>query len=183
MTPVRVLRAGVTVASRYIRAVLYDDVLSALNERAVPYVVVGGIAVVLHGHARLTVDLDLVVDLAVGPAREAIHALVELGFQPRLPVSADDFADPAIRTDWVEHRHLQVFSLYDPVNPVREVDLFATYPLPFDELLAGSTVAVVGSTPVRIASIEHLIAMKEAAGRVRDAADIEALRRLREDSS
>lgn len=160
---------------------LYGDVLSALNERGVPYVVVGGVAVVLHGHARLTVDLDLVVDLAVGPATEAVHALSELGFRPRLPVAADDFADPAIRAEWVERRHLQVFSMYDPANPVREVDLFATYPVPFAELLAGSTVTTLGSTPVRIASIEHLIAMKEAAGRDRDAADIEALRRLRDD--
>ena len=161
--------------------VLYDDVLSALNARGVPYVVVGGIAVVLHGHARLTVDLDLVVDLAVGPATEAIHALSELGFLPRLPVSADDFADPAVRTEWVEHRHLQVFSLYDPADPLREVDLFATYPMPFAELLAGSTVATLGATPVRIASIEHLIAMKEATGRDRDAADVEALRQLRDE--
>ena len=160
---------------------MYGDVLSALNERGVRYVVVGGIAVVLHGHARLTVDLDLVVDLAVGPATEAVHTLSELGFRPRLPVAADDFADPGIRAEWVEHRHLQVFSMYDPTNPIREVDLFAAYPVPFAELLARSTVAMLGSTPVRIASIEHLIAMKEAAGRDRDAADIEALRQLQDE--
>jgi hypothetical protein len=72
--------------------------------------------------------------------------------------------------------------VYDPGNPVREVGLFATYPVPFADLLAGSVVAVVGSTPVRIASIEHLIAMKESAGRDRDAADIDALRQLRDDA-
>jgi len=46
---------------------IFAPVFEALNGARVRYVVVGGVAVVLHGHARLTTDLDLVVDLAAGP--------------------------------------------------------------------------------------------------------------------
>ncbi len=40
---------------------MFEPIFDALNEGGVRYVVVGGFAVVLHGHVRLTVDLDLVL--------------------------------------------------------------------------------------------------------------------------
>lgn len=43
--------------------------LSALNATGVRYLVVGGVAVVLHGHLRTTADLDLVVSLEPAWAR------------------------------------------------------------------------------------------------------------------
>jgi hypothetical protein len=155
---------------------LYDDVHAALHAAAVRYVVVGGTAVVLQGHPRMTIDLDLVVDLAAPQARAAIAALQRAGLQPRLPVAAEQFADPDIRRTWVEQRNLLVFSLFDPQNAMREVDLFAVEPLPFEELFAAADVVDIGGTPVRVASREHLIAMKLAAGRARDLADVQALR-------
>jgi hypothetical protein len=48
--------------------VLFRPVFEALDAARVRYVVVGGLAVVLHGHARLTADLDLMIDLASEPA-------------------------------------------------------------------------------------------------------------------
>ena len=93
---------------------LYDDVYAAFEAAGVRYVVVGGLAVVMSGHVRATVDLDVVVDLAPAPALQAVHALEGLGFQPRVPVSATDFADPAIRESWIRDKHMQVLSFYDP---------------------------------------------------------------------
>jgi len=72
----------------------YREVFAALAATGVPYVVVGGTAVVLQGHARLTVDLDLVVDLRPDSLRRVLAALLELGMRPRLPVDPYDFADP-----------------------------------------------------------------------------------------
>jgi ABC-type tungstate transport system permease subunit len=43
---------------------LFEPVFEALNGAQVRYVVVGGFATVLHGHARLTADIDLVIDRA-----------------------------------------------------------------------------------------------------------------------
>lgn len=157
---------------------VYDDVFAALDARRVRYVVVGGVAVVLHGHARMTVDLDLVIDLAAEPAAAAIDALTGLGLRPRIPVDPRSFADEATRRTWVQERNLVVFSLHDPDDPRREVDVFADYPLPFDELLAASVVREVGGCPVRVAGIPHLIALKRVAGRPRDEEDIAALTAL-----
>lgn len=159
----------------------YTKVFSALNAADVRYVVVGGVAVVLQGHARLTVDLDLVVELAAGPARRAVDVLLSLGFLPRLPVDPYEFADPAVRERWVRERHLQVFSLYHPDDPLQEVDLFATYPLPFDQLADGADTVELAGVQVPVASIAHLVELKRAAGRPRDLEDIDALLRLSED--
>lgn len=153
-------------------------VLRALRDADVAYVVVGGVAVVLQGHPRSTVDLDLVLDLEVDNVTRAMEALTELGLTPRVPVDARDFADPATRAGWIQHRNLTVFSLHDPDDPRREVDLFAEEPMPFNELRERARVVDVGDVAVPVASRADLIALKRAAGRAQDLADIEALEAL-----
>jgi hypothetical protein len=141
--------------------------------------VVGGVATVLHGHVRLTADLDLAIDLSTDQARRAIDALTALGLAPLLPVAAVDFADPVIRRQWVEERNLKVFSMYDPAEPLRQVDLLAEDPLPFDELWERAVTVPVGSIDVRVVAIDDLLAMKRTAGRPQDLADVEALEEIR----
>ncbi len=159
---------------------LYEPVLAALDAAGVRFVVVGGVAVVLHGHPRMTADLDLVVDLAADSAGRAIAALVDLGMEPRLPVDPHSFADPEVRRAWIDERSLTVFTMLDPREPLLEVDLFAQPPLPFEELWDQATIVQLEDQPVRIASIEHLITMKKAVGRPQDLADVAALEALRD---
>lgn len=158
---------------------LYEPVFQALDRAGVRYVVVGGVAVVLQGYPRLTLDLDLVIDLEPAQARGAIQALLDLGLAPRAPVDAMDFADPDVRARWVEERNMQVFTLLDPVHPERAVDLFATEPIPFGELYERADRLWTGTTSARVASIEDLIAMKKEAGRPQDLIDVEVLERMR----
>lgn len=60
------------------------DVAAALDEADVAYVVAGGMAVVLHGHVRTTVDLDIALDLRRENVEKALAVLGGLGLQPRL---------------------------------------------------------------------------------------------------
>ena len=157
---------------------LFEPFFAALNGAHVRYVVVGGFATVLHGYARLTGDVDLAVDLAPAAARLAIQTLLDLGLQPRAPVDPHGFADPAVRRRWFTAHHIRVLSLWDPANPMREIDVFVEPPLPFEDLWRDAEIIALDTTTVRIASIPHLIAMKRLAGRPQDLADIEALEAL-----
>lgn len=153
-------------------------VIRALRDADVSFVVVGGVAVMLQGHPRSTVDLDLVIDLEADNVGRAMDVLTGLGLTPRVPVDAEDFADPAVRADWIQHRNLTVFSLRDPDDPRREVHVFAQEPMPFDHLRAQARLVQVEDVEVPVASRQDLIELKRAAGRPQDIADIEALEAL-----
>ena len=157
---------------------LYSDLFADLSLGGVRYVVVGGVAVVLQGVARLTADIDLVLDLETANVRSAIHVLTARGLRPMIPVDPMDFADEAKRDQWIEQKNMTVFSMRDEANPLITVDLFAREPIPFSELWQRSDVIRLGNTEVHVASIPDLIAMKKAAARVQDLADIEKLNRV-----
>ncbi len=152
-----------------------EQVLATLSAAKVRYLVVGGVAVVLHGHLRTTAALDLVVALDEGNARRAVEALESMGFRPRAPVPAAQFADPQARDSWVVEKGLSVFSMWSDQVAGLEVDLFVKEPFDFEQGYARSIEVTLDSTSARIASLEDLLAMKRAAGRPQDLADIEAL--------
>ena len=154
---------------------LFEPLFEALNTAEVRYVVVGGFAVVLHGHARLTADIDLIIDLAPDEARKAIETLTRRGFRARAPVDPLAFAGAIVRRQWIEEKGMRVFSLWDPSNPMVEVDLFAEHPIDFEELWNGAEIVKLARASVRIASVRDLIRLKRIAGRPQDLADIEAL--------
>jgi hypothetical protein len=157
---------------------LFEPLFQALNASSGRYVVVGGLATVLHGHARLTADVDLIVDFDAQGLAAMLDALVALGLRPRPPVEAREFADPTRRAEWVREKGMRVFSLWDPKNPMLEVDLFVDHPMDFEDLWQRSEEVDLGGTVVRIASIPDLIQLKRLAGRPQDIQDIEALEEI-----
>jgi predicted nucleotidyltransferase len=154
---------------------LIEPIIRALEDAQVRYVVVGGLATVLHGYPRLTVDIDLVVDLAPEEALKAVGVLTSLGLVPRVPVAASDFAARDKRESWVRDKNMRVFTMLDPRNPMRQVDLFVESPIPFEVLWRRSELLLLEGTSVRIAAIEDLVTMKRIAARPQDLKDIEAL--------
>ncbi len=87
-----------------------ESLFRDLNDRGGRYVVVGGLAVVLHGHLRATGDVDLVVDLESEQVARTLSALQAAGFQPYVPVPPSDFADPAKRAACARDKGMLVFS-------------------------------------------------------------------------
>jgi uncharacterized nucleotidyltransferase DUF6036 len=154
-------------------------VLAPLERAGVRYLVVGGVAVVLHGYLRTTLDLDLVVQLEQDNLERALTALQDLGFQPRVPVPLKAFADPQIRETWRREKNMTVFSLWHPHHPGFALDLFVQEPFDFDTAYDRAlSVPIQDDVHVTVVALEDLVAMKRAAGRARDLEDIEALLEL-----
>lgn len=140
----------------------FCDVLEHLNRENVRYVVVSGFAVVMHGHKRDIVDLDVVIDPSPREAQHCMHALALAGFMPSIPLPLE---------------MVSVLRLFDPLS--REIDVFVRYHIPFEELWANSESVKVGNQMVRIAALEHVVQVKQTLSRPHDLADIEALMRMK----
>ena len=150
-----------------------------LGNAGVSYVLCGGLAIILHGIHRFTADIDLAVALEPDNLQRFIAVVTRLGYRPRAPVPASDLLDPENRRRWQTEKHAFVFTFIDPALPYRQIDVFLEDQLPFATLQAQSIVEHGEGYAVRVASLEHLLAMKQKIQPLRpqDALDIEMLER------
>ena len=159
-------------------ATQFDTIVAVLQRTGVRYVVVGGVAVNLHGYQRFTKDVDLVIELVSDRALKALQALEAIGYKPTVPVKLSDFADPAIREGWIRDKGMMVFQMYSDQTRM-SIGIFVRYPLDFDELWDQGTKIDLPGTSLRIASIDHLILMKRKVRRPQDLLDIEQLEKIK----
>ena len=118
------------------------------------------------------------IELIPDRALKALGALEAAGYKPTVPVKLADFADPVVREGWIRDKNMTVFQMYNDSTRM-SVDIFARYPLDFDELWNESTMINLPSATLRIASIDHLILMKRAANRPQDLQDIHQLEKIK----
>ena len=109
-----------------------EAVIRALDDAQVRYIVVGGLAVVLHGYSRATYDLDLVIQLRPTNILAAFRALKPLGYRPLVPVSPEQFADADIRQSWIDQKGMMVLNLWSDAHRDTNIDVFVTEPFDFD---------------------------------------------------
>jgi hypothetical protein len=139
-----------------------QPILEVLVRHSVDFVVIGGLAGIARGSAYPTYDLDVAYERSRENLQRLADALSELGATLRgapagLPFQLDA---ETLRTGLnftFDTRFGSLDILGEPAGAPR-----------YDELRrAGSTEELWGVT-IRIASLDHLIAMKEAAGRTKD---------------
>jgi hypothetical protein len=136
--------------------------LGALTKHEVDFVVIGGMAGLAHGSAYPTYDLDVAYSRAEANLRRMVAALEELevtlrGAPDGLPFRPDvrTLANGASFTFDTPHGSFDI--LADPAG-------VASY----EDLGKEARTEVIEGNEVRIASIDHLIAMKRAANRTKD---------------
>lgn len=156
----------------------YDEVFRALAQGRVRYLVAGGLAVNLHGVPRMTIDLDLLVDLAARNLGKAVTALASLGFAPRVPVPFADLVDTEKRAAWIREKGMMVFTVFHPERPWELVDILVDPPIEFARAWRCRKRVSVSGLTVPLVGIQDLIAMKRKAGRTQDRSDIDALERI-----
>jgi hypothetical protein len=158
--------------------VFYVDLFRELDEHHVRYVVVGGLALNLHGVQRATMDVDLAVALDAANVGACLDTFAALDLVPVAPVTIDAARDPDTLRAWREQRNMIAFAVRPAGGAGPTVDMLIAAPVDFDELASRAVEKRVAGVAVIVASIDDLIAMKRIAGRAVDRADIEALRAL-----
>jgi hypothetical protein len=123
-------------------------------------VVIGGVAVILHGVPRMTGDIDLFIEATVENTRRMLMVLEELGYK------ASDLVTP---------EGLAAVKLLMFENGIK-VDVMLEIPgLDFATAWANKLVMRAGDQEFYLVSKADLIAAKQAAGRQRDLEDVAAL--------
>lgn len=153
-----------------------QELLRRLTAGGVDFVVIGAFAVVLHGSARLTRDLDIIFAPDGGNLEALGRVLVTLEAKLRDVDEDVPFMPDAGTLAGVQLLTLTTTSGWLDVH--RTVDGAP----PYDRLRRNAERMDVGDFFVLVASPDDLIAMKRAAGRGQDLADIaelEAIKRLR----
>ncbi len=154
------------------------DLIKLLAEQQIDYVLVGGLAVALHGYPRLTMDVDIVLAMEPGNLQRFIDSVRKAGLQPTIPVTLDDLARPELIDQWHREKGMLAFSLRSPEAQATVLDVLVRPVVSYADLRRDALMADFGPNRIPIASIEHLITLKSGTGRSKDVLDIEELRKL-----
>ncbi len=147
----------------------YKDMLQALVDEKVKFLLIGAYALAAYGYIRATMDIDLWVMPAPDNADAVIRAIRRFG----APL------DNLTKADL--ERAGTVFQI--GVAP-RRIDIITSASgLRFGEAFSRSLAVNIEGIEVHIPSIEDLIRNKRASGRTKDLADAEALEGLRNSES
>lgn len=139
---------------------LLGDVFSSLQRHKVRYLVIGGIAAVLHGVPRATFDLDILIDANLENAKNLLNALSEA----KLGTAALTTPDELLKQE------ITIFK-----DRVR-IDVQTKTPgLDFSKAWERRELMKYEEQEFYVASKEDLIASKRAAGRKIDLEDVRLL--------
>lgn len=148
--------------------------LALLASADVRFVVVGGIALGLHGYVRTTEDLDIVPD----PDPTNLERLCRLLEEQRATLLLAPARRFGGREAWMlrRGRNLSLTTAQGDLDVIRTLPGVPSY----EELRADAERYDVDGVTIAVASATRLIAMKQARGSEQDRADVEALRALGE---
>jgi aminoglycoside-2''-adenylyltransferase len=138
-------------------------VCEALNRSKARYLVIGGVACVLHGYLRATTDVDILIERTPENAERVLEALSTIGY--------------GFAREWTPGELLK-----RPITVIGDdpaVDVFTVaWKVKYEQAAKRSSVADVDSVAIPLISIDDLIETKRT-GRALDAADIEALEEIK----
>ena len=145
---------------------MFQEILSrlaaTLDKHELPYMIIGGQAVLLYGEPRFTRDID--VTLGVGPDKlEEILSIIDLARLRPIPKEIKTFV-----------RETLVLPALDETTGIRVDFIFSLTPYESQAIARGNKISIL-ETDVRFASPEDIVIHKIFAGRPRDLEDVRGI--------
>ena len=139
-----------------------SQLISALDDNGIEYAVCGGLALAIHGFARATLDIDILIQA------ESLEKAYKIGEENGFDIRGLDIS---FKERAVEIRRV---SKIDSNGEVLSLDLLLVTPQVQDVWERREQIDFLGSR-LTVVSRQGLIKMKTLAGRPQDLADIERL--------
>jgi hypothetical protein len=149
------------------------ELLRRLVGAGVDFVVIGGVAAILHGSARLTRDLDIVFAPDEGNLETLGRVLVESEARLRGVEEEVTFVPDARTLHGIQLLTLETNAGWFDVH--RRPDGAP----PYEGLRRNAERMNLGDFAVLVASLDDLLAMKRAAARPQDLVDVETLETIK----
>ena len=159
---------------------IYEELFKKLFDQKVQYVLCGGLAVNIYGIPRMTADIDVLLDFDVENLQRFKNALHELNYSPLLPLPIEHLAEKAERLRYIAEKNLIAYSFFPSTGAHMSIDVLIDCPVHFDELWAQKVARKVDEYEIYLASVDHLIEMKQYSDRVQDKQDIILLSKIKE---
>ncbi len=138
-------------------------VCAALNAAGARYLVIGGVACILHGYVRATKDVDILIERTLDNARRVLQGLEGIGY--------------GFAREWLPEEILR-----KPITVIGDdpaVDIFTVaWSVKYDDAIARSSTVDAGGVAIPLVGLDDLIASKRTA-RPQDIADVAVLEEIR----
>ncbi len=157
----------------------YEPLLRAFSENHINYLIVGGVAVNLHGYPRFTNDLDILLTLDRENLDKMATIMEDMGYLQRLPIAIQELSDEQKARAFIKEKGLTAYSFIHDKYPQFNVDVLVAESIDFERFSEHTMRAEVWNIDVPVVSIDDLIAMKKNSGREKDVQDVVALLELK----
>jgi predicted nucleotidyltransferase len=141
---------------------LLAKIAERLKAKNIPYMIIGGQAVLLYGEPRLTRDIDVTLGADTDRLREILEVAKSLFFEA-FQRNVEEFV-----------RETMVLPVRDPHSGIRIDFIFSFTPYERQAIRRAHKVAIGGSL-VTFAAVEDVIIHKLLAGRPRDVEDVRSI--------
>ena len=141
-----------------------EPILDTLRRHAVDFVVIGGIAGIAHGSSYPTYDLDVAYSRESSNLERLAAALRDLGARPRTPGDETDLPFQLDARSLENGANFSFLTRFGSFDVLADPGGIRSY----EELRATAQDVVLEGIPVKVASLDHLIAMKRTAARSKD---------------
>jgi acylphosphatase len=155
----------------------YLEIMNALKKARVRYLLIGGVALVIHGIVRLTADIDILLSFDEENVARFVDAMNKLGFKPRLNEDPYSLADSAKRASWAK-RNMKAFSFIHKKDDYKIVDVLIESPILFNDAYGRRKIVTAEGKKIDVLSLKDLITLKKASMREQDLIDIRMLEEL-----
>lgn len=151
------------------------NLCNQLKSKNIEFAIVGGVAVILHGVSRGTMDVDMVIKWQKNQLDNTIETFKELGLVSRLPITSEQVFNS--RDELIQQKNLIAWNFYNPNNITEQVDLLINYDLLTEQI----DFVQANNCSIPILKIKDLIEMKEKCGRPQDVEDVKGLKEILKD--
>lgn len=158
---------------------IFEKIFKNLNDAKIKYLVVGGVAVNLHGYVRFTGDLDLLVLLNEENLSKLDRVMKKLDYGERIPVSVLELKDNKKVKQWLEQKNLKAYSFFPPKTDLLQIDIIIEESLEFEKFNKNKVIKKIDNTNIPIVCLADLIKMKKKANREQDILDLKSLIELK----